>query len=448
MLKLGRQHLLSQPSLGHQPHLTSSTPQVAVNSPNSQPIPPPPSPPNLYTNARQIPNETINVFPDAICDIMPEFWERFDAVQEFLHKGVERKRSKLFRNITNISYDLHMCGTSRTDAKPSIVVSCPKRLVSKLKRLFRQSHFRDQYCSEYACFDIYFWGLGIELLWGHSTRVNMATGGSSDSDHKPSGVTMCGSIITAGDCGERRSTVGLILRVQSEYYALTAAHSFHQSQILQDDVASGKPDLESDSDSGFEYDSDGDMDELDDDPRPINTVSESFKSQLDEGKPRQTSVTRGNRSVQENLETHKANTGLTVRSPPTEDDSWNSTHANCDWALVRLPERHQWRPNVYFTSDPSSQRLNPTFFGKIASRRPIEQRKVAIVSSRSVRQLGVLYPYPSYIGGSRSKTCQVLTVQLSDKSCKFTPEFKYYRPLTEISACKGGLWFSCCRSRH
>lgn len=351
---------------------------------------------------------------------------RFDAVKEFLHKGVERKKKRrnsvIFRNITNIGYELHMCGTSRTDAKASIVVFCPEPIVSKLKRIFKKSRFREQYCCEHACFNIHYWGEDIELLWGQSSRISLATDAGSDLDYKPSGLTMCGSVVTAGDRGERHSTVGLILRVQSDYYALTAAHPFHKPQVPQSRV---EVDVDSGSESDTDYSSDSDDEELHSNVGLVDDLSDSthrgYQAQTSLNSTPQRSIARSTRPTLDIPQTQKVVNGLTVRSPPTEDVAWNSAHPNCDWALVRLPERHQWRPNIYFSPDSCSPQLHPTFFNKFASQRPSAQRRVAVVSSRVIRQIGVLHPQPSYVGGLGSIPCEVWTVQLLDDSCKFAP---------------------------
>lgn len=408
-----RNHQSLDPATNEPNTVGPPTTQPAANSCGA-------TPPDNYAKARKIPylKETVYVYPDAGCDISRDHRTRFPIVKDILQKNVENN-SKLRNYTRDLSYEMRMCGVSCEDSKPSILVFCPIIILKRLKSILTKPHVKEQYhldsatgpsASYVSRYRIFFWGEPREPLWGRSAIVNIDVDGKpgSSSIAKPSGLTMCGTLVTAGEAGERHSTIGCVLRVGSQFYGLTSAHTFEDLRPSSAAMQEDPDDEDSDAEDG-EYDLD--LETLD----KYNGQQLQLPLEQPNSKPGPIHYPSGTSKLPEVLRTYETSNRLTIRSPPAGDDVWNSNHPDRDWALIHLTGRIHWRPNACFSP---SQPQKPIFCSKVASHCPSEKRNVYIVSSRSVSQHGTLHTIPSYIGGYGTRACEVWTVSVSDNDRK------------------------------
>jgi hypothetical protein len=392
---------------------------LTINATHPQPLAttstPTPTPNRVdpYANPQKIPyrKDAVYVYRQAKDAISEEYRNRFPIVQDILRRNVEHDpKKKLLKYTALLSYELQMCGVSREDAKPSILVNCPNNetILKRLKSLFLQPHVKDQYHIDVALtpttprvprFRLFFWAEERQNIWVRSDFVTIGTRGEHEPEQvpKPLGLTMCGARVVAGEFGERCSTVGCLLRVGTQYYGLTSAHTFEEWTPPQ---------------TNFEEDSDDDSDFEDDEydlklPYPDDDGSSPLSVRLDKGSVDPGSEHAGEKTLKlpNTLPKHK------IISPPVDDDTWTSRHPNRDWALVQVTDPSYWRPNIYFS--PSEPHV-PKFFSKFAPCLPTESRGVYLASSRSPAQYGTLHPIPSYMGVHGARTCEVWTVSLSE----------------------------------
>jgi hypothetical protein len=367
-----------------------------------------------YRRAKKIPFlvKTVYVFPDADDDISKDHQERFPAIKNMFQRNVKRS-CKLQDCMRHISYELKMCGSNIEDATPSLLVFCPATKMKTLRSLLTQPQLTDQYnppcflLAHLPRFRIFFWAEQIELLWGDTADVNLHVhGDSAGLTSSPAKSTLCGALVAAGARGDRRSTLGCVIRVGSQYFGLTSAHTFEKSTARETTGDS----YEFDDDEpnyynidDFEYDFEvsarnAGRGQICDDSRYMNPSPRSPLQGSESAAP----LTPADESVM----------ACIIRRPPSERP-WVVNHDDLDWALVELPGEAYQRPNAYF----SEQKW--ILLSEVASERPSKNTEVIIISSRRFVMRGILHSTPSYIGSPKNfRMSEVWTISLSGNDSK------------------------------
>jgi hypothetical protein len=332
-----------------------------------------------------------------------EHIRRYPIVKDVLQMQVDHS-SALSRYSGEIHYVLRICGVSQTEARPSILIFCPSEIILQLWQLFSQRHVLDHVKPTVAGlpfphFDLYLWGQPIELLFSRQCPVVYGAG----LDLSIAILSMCGAKIIAGLERDRFSTVGCLLEIGSEYFALTTAHTFDNVN------ATGH---------AFEDRSEWTVDESRpdthglDDTNPTNTSEAIVTSQSSSYKfINENDTTPADALVRP----QKSSQGCEIRLPPFGDHEWNAKEPNLDWALIPVPNREHWRPNAIIVNADLS---NPFFLDSVAETISSEGKDVCVITSRSGTLYGQLDRIPAYSGKAGVASCEMWIVTISGNGCK------------------------------
>jgi hypothetical protein len=360
---------------------------------------------------------------------------RFTIVREILQIRVQSDHM-LRQHAKHFNYVGHMCGSSQADARPSIVIFCPLKLLDELRKCLTEKDVRKHYHQDYRSiipalkvprFRIFFWGKEVELLWcPRITPVQISgieTLGMNSTSEPLGQLTFCGTMVTAEPTEERCSTVGCVLRIGNEYYGFTSAHAFDGVEYYRPTQTGAET-----KENNVEIDID-----IDDDDDNNDSWSDEYKYDFNDHEDLDgTDYQLSSSSSSPNATEEKAPLGSKasensafksrgisyqsfVKRPAVDGSAWNANHPNLGWALVLLDQPGLWQPNMCF--DPSMPE-KPIFFSSYASCLPSVKTEVLIVSSRSVSQRGILNYTPAYIGGYGIHRVEVWTVSIFGNDCE------------------------------
>ncbi|SCO09502.1 uncharacterized protein FFB20_13313 [Fusarium fujikuroi] len=360
-----------------------------------------------------------------------------------------------------IDYSLRLCGTSPQDCVPSILVFCRPAEFKNLRALLTSPQLKYQYArrrqepkypwketpmlateqDHKPFFNLYFWRAKRprELYWG---RAPVCLRHDITEDYRLSqhplssnySTTMLGSVVQLSGADQRSSTLGCMIKVDSEYYAITTMHTFAPSESSRrapsitesDDISTSnnstaptvfaeievplpsykeifEPDvyellLEDDYYvSDVQYESLSESEECDSDQAddwPLDTQGSTLHQPWDAHCPEET------------------NERLALF--PSSQQLQDSGQLDLDWALIKVTNLDHSGFNTFY---PSGIHSEPVSLDKVARSQPQFETPVLIVTSGKVPQRGFLQPGMTFLGGISGKTpSSVWTVILEDGS--------------------------------
>lgn len=202
---------------------------------------------------------TTFVYPHSSAVIGAAFDERYrEIVNIFRHNIKEHPR--LRENLHPIDYTLKLYGTSSRDSHPSILVLCLHSEFKDLEGLLMSKELKYQYCLRRPAwkypwsgsqasaieedhrpfFNLYFWRQRIPrtLYWGQESvrirsQLNMPPQHSETHPHIVRALTMCGSVIELLGSQSSFSTLDFVIKVGSEFYAITSRHVFRLFELME-----------------------------------------------------------------------------------------------------------------------------------------------------------------------------------------------------------------------
>ena len=372
-----------------------------------------------YSSSKPIPyiKSGTLVFPEAGEDISQSHKDRFPVLVDLFRRNVQQY-PYLNRLVGLISYELRMCGLSETDARPSILIFCPKSGLSKLKAALTKPHLKAQYdppsseqSDHLVRFKLFFWAQNVELL------------SSAMIQYQPSACSLpasslCGlRVMLDHGVDKQYSTLACTLYIENQGYGLTTGHlipgfgdaanetgrnplSNPDGEIAHDGTENTDDDVSDD-----EYDLEFETDESDlqkpDLPRSLPTISVQGAAE---------EVHASSHANRGGSESKLAGLRCKVRGPLDSAD-WKGNYRNLDWALLQLDDERFWLPNVY--SHPETSR--PVTVSAI-SQQPQSHRKVHIVTSPGASCVGHMTEVAVYLQGSfHLKPTRIWTIgRLSD----------------------------------
>ena len=424
----------------------------------------------------QIPNVSppIFVYPHSPSLISDAFQERYYEVVNIFRQNTE-EHSTLKEHIQHIDYTLKMCGPSVDKSHPSILVFCRPKEFSSLNSLLLSNHLKFQYCirrssSKYSwkgwrrnqsafpgdvgkpLFNLYFWCqkrprilLGYDQVRVFIKPETCAPPLISQPDLN-AGLTLCGSTVSVSPGGPQCSTIGCVIEIGSELYALTAAHAIRPSK-LHSNPAEAKENNAS-------------MDTIMHDAVDFPSGSERFNLTTMENDYMQTRIfttpTFDRIPLDETYEIDDyvadevtydiftdadqddelidGNRPLVAKGPAPETRSFapgqealaffpdyqnthDSSSQDFDWAAIHLKEREQWYPNALVSAGDPSQ---PVFLHEVAATHPRSATRVLIITSNHTVRNAILQPISSVLGGiNGSRASTVWSAVMSGSDSKF-----------------------------
>jgi hypothetical protein len=275
------------------------------------------------------------------------------------------------------------------------------------------------------------------LHWGRLANLRVYQP-CRDSLAELEALTMCGSRIAAAD-NIRLATLGCLVKIQSNFYGLSASHAFESIMrstplVIEASVGNRLSDTSLSVHSitsqkgkeayylidDVEYDSYDDVSSVDS-IAPSDDNS-NFRSESPQNSTEE--IMKGNVMF------------------PSDEFFAGTRKPDLDWALIEINEKQYKRPNAYIAvTEPSK----PIFFSKAAAGHPGEQRDIVVISSALNPKRGILLPGKSFLGGiNRPNMCEVWNILLIGEQggciCKISWEYL----LTRISKfCREetlGLW--------
>ncbi|KAJ3545957.1 hypothetical protein NM208_g2256 [Fusarium decemcellulare] len=420
---------------------------------------------NPFRRAVQIPgcSPPTFVYPHGSGVIDAEFDERYrEVINMFRHNTKEHPR--LTDNLQYIDYALRLCGTSPKDSHPSILVFCRHSEFKDLKGLLTSKELKYQYClrrpvrkypwsgsqtssidnDQRPFFNLYFWRQRRPrtLYWGqgpvriHSTP-NMPSSRLDSHPYMTTGLTMSGSIVEIPNSERSFSTVGCVIRIGSDFYAITSMHAFELLEPTKELEREEVPDnqlIDGSSTNTFvkeaveplvyggESHHGSDTDHLDAMPEDgdyfIDDVTYESLSEDEEGSSDLAEsglIFANNFYGDHNKTSSQAGEFKDMFALfPTSQELGRSGELDLDWALIKLVDPQDWRPNAFIhPSFPS----NPVYLTKVAESQPTQETPVFIVTREAILQSGFLQPGTSLLGGINGISPSALwTVVLSEQS--------------------------------
>jgi hypothetical protein len=382
-----------------------------------------------YTDSRKVPGTDQNIYPCA--PISSEFRERYPQLVDFFKQAVDSHKI-LKHHTSEINYELRICGSTPSTAVASIVIFCAGAIFKHLRSLLSSRHIRRQYQLEKSFllntfsfaynkhhsqvaapvivpFKIVFWREA-------STPTKRMSAMEQVVAHGPSFLTMCGSLVR---CGDRTSTLGLLVSVNSKLYGLTVDHLFRNQgneersmKVEELYILPDEDNTEDDTEDNIEDDRADESwvdDVLYEDIADDQLASESGsvtsrKSHAD--------VTTDHALIKQGITRIESINGHKVDSIH-EMDSWMPY---LDWALIEFDGGYFERPNAFYSEDDP---LYPRFLTRASAAPECSGVHVFMISGVSGTRKGVILGSYSYIGGKRGESlCQVWNVVLSGSARK------------------------------
>ncbi|KAM0143172.1 hypothetical protein ACHAP3_001303 [Botrytis cinerea] len=369
-----------------------------------------------YADPRKVPGTDQNIYPRA--PIKPEFQERYPQLVDFFKQAVDAHKSLKYHT-SKINYELRLCGSNPASAVASVIIFCAEALFKCLSSLLGNKHIRRQYqltipslldklqftpskprlqvsAPTVVPFNIVYWRARTTPTQRRSAEEQVVT-----SNH--SFLTMCGSLVKYGD---RTSTLGLLISMESKLYGLTVDHLFKNQRGEEQPTIENEPEVLPDEDDS--EDSEPEWPWIDDvkyeDIENVEWVSD-IESVSSEGSHAKLTIDHGpTEHYGESVNGHKAD-------PLSEIDT---TTAYLDWALIEFDDGYYERPNALFSQDDPAK---PKFLETLSAAPKTSEVKIFMISGVSGTRKGVLLSSSSYIGGKPSENlCQAWNVILSDSS--------------------------------
>ncbi|KAK6602332.1 hypothetical protein H4I95_07434 [Botrytis cinerea] len=369
-----------------------------------------------YADPRKVPGTDQNIYPRA--PIKPEFQERYPQLVDFFKQAVDAHKSLKYHT-SKINYELRLCGSNPANAVASVIIFCAEALFKCLSSLLGNKHIRRQYqltipslldklqftpskprlqvsAPTVVPFNIVYWRARTTPTQRRSAEEQVVT-----SNH--SFLTMCGSLVKYGD---RTSTLGILISMESKLYGLTVDHLFKNQRGEEQPTIENEPEVLPDEDDS--EDSEPEWPWIDDvkyeDIENVEWVSD-IESVSSEGSHAKLTIDHGpTEHYGESVNGHKAD-------PLSEIDT---TTAYLDWALIEFDDGYYERPNALFSQDDPAK---PKFLETLSAAPKTSEVKIFMISGVSGTRKGVLLSSSSYIGGKPSEDlCQAWNVILSDSS--------------------------------
>jgi hypothetical protein len=377
-----------------------------------------------YDDAKRIPGTDQFIYPRAT--ISTEYKERYPQLVDFFKRAVDNHKT-LKHHAKDINYDLRLCGSSPTSALPSIVVFCffhAEAVFKALRSLFDCRHIRRQYQLENSFASSKFHFISIKsrplssspsivpfklLYWRHSSsptdrRAAMAQVHSENS----SPLTMCGSLVKYGD---RTSTLGLLVNVDSRLYGLTVDHLFSSQGAKRDETFTTQSDIMSeaeteDAQERIEILEDHWMDDV------IYHAIDYDEQIVEFSKTEIRLPVEMNAHVESNLAQHLGGPFLGHKFDATRE--LHPPSPFLDWALIEFDDGYFKRPNAVHSEDGLKylKLLTKTSSLPCLNDNGIQ---VLMISGASKIRNGVLLNGDAYIGSEPGQDlCKAWNVSLYD----------------------------------
>lgn len=380
------------------------------------------------------------VYPYSSAAIDPGFHDRFREVINIFRRNTLEDPG-LRENARFIDYTLRLCGTSPLEAHPSILVFCRNKDFKNLRALLTSKELKFQYAlrkpprkfpwiktditpqenNHRPSFNLYFWRERIPrvLFWGQQSDVIIQPGPTTTTSSE---FTLCGSILVHPNNG-LFSTLGLVIRIGLDWYAVTSKHAFYSSRsgtgpevswadftpllaviMAQQEISAGSgtdranDEISDDEDEYFvddvTYDDSGDEDQ----------EADSEYSQRREG---------NQLLPQDQFGEGNDNSVKHTYMFPTALEQHELNELDYDWAIVKLDDPNHWRPNA-FTLNVGSPALAVQFFSGVAESFPSQPTAVFIITSAPSAVEGVLQPGVTFLGGiNENRPSEVYTIMLN-----------------------------------
>ncbi|KAK5625112.1 hypothetical protein RRF57_000828 [Xylaria bambusicola] len=419
----------------------------------------------------QIPNASppIFVYPHSPSLISDAFQKRYYEVVNIFRQNTE-EHSTLKEHIQHIDYTLKMCGPSVNESHPSILVFCRPKEFGSLSSLLLSKHLKFQYClrrssSKYSwkgwqrnqsnfpedrskpLFNLYFWCQKRPRILLGCDQVRVFIKSETDTATLTSqpdfdaGLTLCGSTISVSPGGLQCSTIGCIVEIGSDLYALTAAHAIRPSKLysniaeandnnttldtaLHDAIAllPGGKRLERTATTGNDHMQNGVFTTHSIDRIPLDETYENDDYIIDDvtydivsDAGEDDESIDGNRLAANDRapETRSFAPGQEALAFfPEYHNTRDFSSPDLDWAAIPLKEREQWRPNAFVSvEDPS----HPMFLTEVAATHPRSETRVLIITSSHTARNAMLQPVSSVLGGiNGSRASKVWSAIMTD----------------------------------
>jgi hypothetical protein len=391
-------------------HSSFNTPLRAQNAPLLCPD---------FADPKRVPGTNQNIYPRA--PISPDFYERYAQLVDFFKQAVDIHKC-LKHHTSKINYELRLCGSTPADAVASIIVFCTEAIFKQLRSLLNSRHIRRQYQLENASvrnrfsftpnkphpqvpvpaiipFKVVFWREATTPTQRRATTEQVIA-----QNH--SFLTMCGSLVRHGD---RTSTLGLLISVDSKLYGLTVDHLFNkqkeetQSIIAKElNILSDENDTE-DNREDWPWVDDVTYEDMDNDQKVSDTGS----------------VTSGRSYVEVVMDqalTEHYGTSISGHKLDSVHEVDPST-PYLDWALINFEGEYFERPNVFYSEDNPT---DPKFLTRLSATPETSGVPVFMISGVSGTRKGVMLNGNSYVGGKFGENlCQTWNVILSGAACEF-----------------------------
>lgn len=371
-----------------------------------------------FADPKRVPGTQQNIYPRA--PISPEFHERYPQLVDFFKQAVDVHKF-LKHHTSRINYELRLCGSTPSNAVASIIVFCTEAIFKQLRSLLNSKHIRRQYQIEKAFvpnkfsfapskphlqvpipavvpFKVVFWREA-----GTPTQRRSATEQVVAQSH--SFLTMCGSLVRHGD---RTSTLGLLISVDSKLYGLTVDHLFNKQKEAE------QPMIEKELNILF------DENDTEDNREDWSWVDDVTYENVGNGQrvSDNESVASGRSYVevamdQALVEQHGTSiNGYKVNSVHNLDTS----ASYLDWALINFDDGYFERPNAFYSEDDP---VNPKFLTRLSAAPKASGVPVFMISGASGIRKGVMLNSNSYIGGKLGESlCQTWNVVLTGSACE------------------------------
>ncbi|KAK4163871.1 hypothetical protein QBC43DRAFT_54765 [Cladorrhinum sp. PSN259] len=369
------------------------------------------------------------VYPHSSAAIDVAFHDRFrEVVSIFRHNTLEDPR--LRENARFIDYTLRLCGPSPAASHPSILVFCRNKVFKYLRPLLTSKELKFQYAlrkpprrfpwskpeapplatDHRPSFNLYFWRESIPrtLFCGQRCTITL----ESRPHTLVSELTHCGTVIWQSD-STVRSILGCVIQVGSEWYSMTAKHASNP------DISSRmfKPPLklfrESDNPKGLDeplrdlekellethcQDDDDDIYVIDD--VEYGNVDESDDE--DEDKDEEDEDDAHLMDFDEAIpDVHRMVDTSCVFLTTAEQLKLGGP--DCDWALIKLDDPKDWRPNAFLRvphiNNPAIQ-----FISTVAETFPTRETPVLVITMGDYPAEATLQPGTSFLGGINGDT--------------------------------------------
>jgi hypothetical protein len=388
-----------------------------------------------FINPKKVPGTNQNIYP--LAPIAQECQQRYRQLVDLFKQAVDTHKY-LRHHTSSINYELRLCGSTPADATASVVVFCAVAVFKQLRTLLTSRHIRRQYELENRSLSnkfpftskdlpvpipsmvplrVVFWRESALPTQRKSTMEQVVT-------ESHSMFTLCGSLVRYGD---RTSTLGLLISMDSKIYGLTVDHLF--TEASSDRVRSvGGPetvyhanDYEADVEEVFQEDATdiADEQEMWFDHVNYDDLEEDLETLVEAG------------GVSE-IDYEKVEVETGANEPGSDaikghrEDCVTSLHPSTpylDWALINFDAGNFERPNMVISQNDSSC---DEFLSRIAPLPPKGAVSVFMISGVSGKQRGTMLSTSSYIGGNPGESlCQTWNVVLSGSASKFLFQREY-----------------------